>query len=160
MAAVCRAAPHDASRGPRARRSRDGRVARPRAFRDKMVRKMLAEARRLRRARMRGRMQRCWRMALAKRRRIGLESRQCAHVGAARLDARARRRVLRRKGAQGPRLPVEDAPRTLARAPSSVGQSRREACALRPFEWEVASLIGGDEYEKPEEKKAEAPVDE
>ena len=35
-----------------------------------------------------------------------------------------------------------------------------KACSLLPFAWEVASLIGGDEYEKPEEKTAEAPVDE
>ena len=27
-----------------------------------------------------------------------------------------------------------------------------KACQLVPFAWEVASLIGGDEYEKPEEK--------
>ena len=69
MAAVCRGgAARRLARAMRAAVFETAAWRVQRAFRDKMVRKMLAEARRLRRARMRGRMQRCWRMALGKRR--------------------------------------------------------------------------------------------
>ena len=123
-----------------------------------MVRKMLAEARRLRRARMRGRMQRCWRMALGKRRaaRFAVAS----AVAAARLDAlsAAARLARAQKERNKLEMPPEDAlPGPWQDVRDPVGRVVAfKACGLVPFAWEVASLIGGDEYEKPEEQEADA----
>ena len=163
MAAVCRGgAARRLARAMRAAVFETAAWRVQRAFRDKMVRKMLAEARRLRRARMRGRMQRCWRMALGKRRaaRFAVAS----AVAAARLDAlsAAARLARAQKERNKLELPPEDAlPGPWEDVRDPVGRVVAfKACSLLPFAWEVASLIGGDEYEKPEEKTAEAPVDE
>lgn len=147
MAAVCRGG--SARRLARAMRAEviewaARRVIR--AYRDKMVRKMLAEARRLRRARMRGRLQRYWRRALGRRgawRYAAAQAVACARLDALAACARASKAA---KSRHRLKLPPEDAkPGSWSLVKDAVGRVVAFAAeSLLPAPWEVAALVGAD----------------
>ena len=131
MAAVCRGgAARRLARAMRAAVFETAAWRVQRAFRDKMVRKMLAEARRLRRARMRGRMQR-WRMALGKEMARRASPWRPA-VAAARLDAlSAAARLASSKERNKLEMPPEDAPR----GPGKMGDPVGRDVAFKARSW-------------------------